>query len=69
MSLQRNIDLKGLAEKMGQCSGAEVRGICTEAGECFFLLGRHSVCFPAPAAAPGFYVLGVLSEQYLLEHR
>jgi len=21
-----------LAEKMGQCSGAEVRGICTEAG-------------------------------------
>jgi ATP-dependent 26S proteasome regulatory subunit len=34
MSLQRGIDLKTLAEKMGQCSGAEVRGICTEAGEC-----------------------------------
>jgi 26S proteasome regulatory subunit T6 len=32
MSLQRGIDLKALAEKMGQCSGAEVRGICTEAG-------------------------------------
>ncbi|KIK92230.1 hypothetical protein PAXRUDRAFT_830156 [Paxillus rubicundulus Ve08.2h10] len=32
MSLQRGIDLKSLAEKMGQCSGAEVRGICTEAG-------------------------------------
>lgn len=34
MSLQRGIDLKALAEKMGQCSGAEVRGICTEAGAC-----------------------------------
>ncbi len=32
MSLQRGIDLKALADKMGQCSGAEVRGICTEAG-------------------------------------
>ena len=32
MSLQRGINLKDLAEKMGQCSGAEVRGICTEAG-------------------------------------
>src|SRR5260370_8773839 len=32
MSLQRGINLKALAEKMGQCSGAEVRGICTEAG-------------------------------------
>jgi len=32
MSLQRGIDLHALAEKMGQCSGAEVRGICTEAG-------------------------------------
>ncbi|EIN09026.1 endopeptidase [Punctularia strigosozonata HHB-11173 SS5] len=32
MSLQRGIDLRSLAEKMGQCSGAEVRGICTEAG-------------------------------------
>lgn len=33
MSLQRGINLKALAEKMGQCSGAEVRGICTEAGK------------------------------------
>lgn len=32
MSLQRGIDINALAEKMGQCSGAEVRGICTEAG-------------------------------------
>jgi len=32
MSLQRGINLKALAEKMGQCSGAEVRGICSEAG-------------------------------------
>ena len=32
MSLQRGINLQALAEKMGQCSGAEVRGICTEAG-------------------------------------
>jgi ATP-dependent 26S proteasome regulatory subunit len=34
MSLQRGINLRALAEKMGQCSGAEVRGICTEAGLC-----------------------------------
>lgn len=33
MSLQRGINLRALAEKMGQCSGAEVRGICTEAGQ------------------------------------
>lgn len=32
MSLQRGINFRSLAEKMGQCSGAEVRGICTEAG-------------------------------------
>jgi len=37
MSLQRGINLRALAEKMGQCSGAEVRGICTEAGAFFFL--------------------------------
>jgi 26S proteasome regulatory subunit T6 len=36
MSLQRGINLRLLAEKMGQCSGAEVRGICTEAGEFLF---------------------------------
>jgi ATP-dependent 26S proteasome regulatory subunit len=35
MSLQRGINLRALAEQMGNCSGAEVRGICTEAGECF----------------------------------
>lgn len=35
MSLQRGINLRALAEKMGQCSGAEVRGICTEAGSYF----------------------------------
>lgn len=35
MSLQRGINLRALAEKMGQCSGAEVRGICTEAGMYF----------------------------------
>lgn len=32
MSLQRGVNLRALAEKMGQASGAEVRGICTEAG-------------------------------------
>ncbi|KAF9448574.1 26S proteasome regulatory complex, ATPase RPT6 [Macrolepiota fuliginosa MF-IS2] len=32
MSLQRGINLRAIAEKMGQCSGAEVRSICTEAG-------------------------------------
>lgn len=43
MSLQRGIDLHALAEKMGQCSGAEVRGICTEAGtpSVFFFLPRY----------------------------
>jgi 26S proteasome regulatory subunit T6 len=50
MSLQRGINLRALAEKMGQCSGAEVRGICTEAGSLlpcemliirlFYLRGR-----------------------------
>lgn len=32
MSLQRGINLRALAEKMGQCSGAEVKGVTTEAG-------------------------------------
>jgi 26S proteasome regulatory subunit T6 len=36
MSLQRGINFRSLAEKMGNCSGAEVRGICTEAGEFSF---------------------------------
>lgn len=38
MSLQRGINLRALAEKMGQCSGAEVRGICTEAGMLLYRL-------------------------------
>ena len=38
MSLQRGINLRALAEKMGQCSGAEVRGICTEAGTLLLYL-------------------------------
>jgi ATP-dependent 26S proteasome regulatory subunit len=38
MSLQRGINFRSLAEKMGNCSGAEVRGICTEAGMSFSLL-------------------------------
>lgn len=43
MSLSRGINLRALAEKMGQCSGAEVRGICTEAGASFVfsLLGSQ----------------------------
>jgi hypothetical protein len=40
MSLQRGINLRALAEKMGQCSGAEVRGICTEAGTSSFPFQR-----------------------------
>jgi 26S proteasome regulatory subunit T6 len=36
MSLQRGINFRSLAEKMGNCSGAEVRGICTEAGKFSF---------------------------------
>jgi 26S proteasome regulatory subunit T6 len=48
MSLQRGINLRALAEKMGQCSGAEVRGICTEAGP-FFLSS-----FPVSQIIHGF---------------
>lgn len=40
MSLQRGINLRALAEKMGNCSGAEVRGICTEAGKHSIALCR-----------------------------
>jgi 26S proteasome regulatory subunit T6 len=32
MNLTRGIDLKKIAEKMGGASGAEVKGVCTEAG-------------------------------------
>jgi 26S proteasome regulatory subunit T6 len=42
MSLQRGINFRSLAEKMGHCSGAEVRGICTEAGELDFSCLRSS---------------------------
>jgi 26S proteasome regulatory subunit T6 len=42
MSLQRGINLRALAEKMGQCSGAEVRGICTEAGSYLLFEGKFS---------------------------
>lgn len=32
MNLTRGINLMKVAEKMGGCSGAEVKGVCTEAG-------------------------------------
>ncbi|KAL6926926.1 26S proteasome regulatory subunit 8 [Hanseniaspora valbyensis] len=32
MNLTRGIDLKKVAEKMNGCSGADVKGVCTEAG-------------------------------------
>jgi 26S proteasome regulatory subunit T6 len=32
MNLMRGIDLRKVAEKMPGCSGAEVKGVCTEAG-------------------------------------
>ena len=32
MNLTRGIDLRMLAEKMGGCSGAEAKAVCTEAG-------------------------------------
>merc|ERR1712060_114554 len=32
MNLMRGIDLKKVADKMGGSSGAEVKGVCTEAG-------------------------------------
>jgi 26S proteasome regulatory subunit T6 len=41
MSLQRGINFRSLAEKMGHCSGAEVRGICTEAGKLYLPLSVH----------------------------
>jgi len=43
MSLQRGINFRSLAEKMGHCSGAEVRGICTEAGACHSLQEARSL--------------------------
>lgn len=53
MSLQRGINLRALAEKMGQCSGAEVRGICTEAGS--FL--RYGEFFHSVTGVTGMYAL------------
>lgn len=32
MNLTRGIDLKKVAERMNGCSGAELKGVCTEAG-------------------------------------
>lgn len=32
MNLTRGIDLKKIADKMNGCSGAELKGVCTEAG-------------------------------------
>jgi 26S proteasome regulatory subunit T6 len=53
MSLQRGINLRALAEKMGQCSGAEVRGICTEAGSCSHFL----ICVMLLSSVTGMYAL------------
>ena len=58
MSLQRGINLRALAEKMGQCSGAEVRGICTEAGTPTFFhdpCGTSLILGPCPSS--GMYAL------------
>lgn len=55
MSLQRGINLRSLAEKMGQCSGAEVRGICTEAGEFYYHICNF--VFPDADVAIGMYAL------------
>jgi len=52
MSLQRGINFRSLAEKMGNCSGAEVRGICTEAGMFF-----------SPLHLPLLYFLVLRKEQ------
>jgi ATP-dependent 26S proteasome regulatory subunit len=54
MSLQRGINLRALAEKMGQCSGAEVRGICTEAGTLFLFVRKVS---RADGSLSGMYAL------------
>lgn len=55
MSLQRGINLRALAEKMGQCSGAEVRGICTEAGKLSRY--RESRITNLALYSPGMYAL------------
>lgn len=67
MSLQRGINLRALAEKMGQCSGAEVRGICTEAGSS----SRHRFLLFDADCRTGMYALRerrqhVTQEDFLL---
>lgn len=57
MSLQRGINLRSLAEKMGQCSGAEVRGICTEAGGCT----TCCFCFRRSSFSPDLFFLRKLT--------
>ena len=32
MNLVKGVNLRKVAEKMSDCSGAEVKGVCTEAG-------------------------------------
>lgn len=32
MNLVKGVNLQKIAEKMSDCSGAEVKGVCTEAG-------------------------------------
>lgn len=32
MNLVKGVNLRKVAEKMSECSGAEVKGVCTEAG-------------------------------------
>jgi len=57
MSLQRGINLRALAEKMGQCSGAEVRGICTEAGTLLLFVRKVSHANGSMYTLSGMYAL------------
>lgn len=43
-----------LAEKMGNCSGAEVRGICTEAGEYLVPVAIMHECASKPDLDVGY---------------
>jgi hypothetical protein len=36
--VRRGINLRKIAEQMTGSSGAEVKGVCTEAGKCFFFM-------------------------------
>lgn len=42
MNLTRGINLRKIAEKMGGCSGADVKGVCTEAG--MYALREKNTC-------------------------